>query len=152
MAFFNSYEVESFPLICYLFVNPSHNNHYKWMNHLGAWIYLTTKYAELRPWGRAELCLIALFTADWMPNQQVIVGVHSRFVEMLFGSGTWFKHCCQSSGSQLSTSTPDVFKLWESQSPNMLCNARLLYSLNCHSFFIYNHLKVMMWQFIPLMP
>lgn len=117
------------------------------MNHLGAWIYLTSKYEERRPWGRAALCSIALFTADWMPNQQVIVGVHSRFVGMLFGSGTRFKHCCQSCGSQLSLSAPDLFKLWERKSPIVFVKCSLPI-IKLPFEYIYIHLKEMTWHFM----
>lgn len=48
-------------------------------------MYLTSKYAERWPPGKRMMCSIALFTAEWMLIQQVIVGVCSRFGRILFG-------------------------------------------------------------------
>lgn len=132
------------------------------MKHFSAWVYLTSKYAELWPRGKAMQSSIALFTVDWMPNQQVIVGVCSRFVRTLFG------RAAQSSGGLNSAVNQEAVTCnWQTGLMSSICGKESL-PMHCAMpayfslqsiikpplqfiFIQCINLRVMIWQFIFMM-
>lgn len=155
---FPSHHLTAMRKICFrlsvIHVNPWRNNHYNLIKNFTAWMYLTSKYAEVWPRGKAMHCSTVLFTVDWVPNQQVIVGVFSEFVKILFGRSaqsscrlnnavnqmavtcnwqTGLRYDSVGIKSHPNCATPTCFTLWFS------CNYTLAALAN---------LGVMIWQFI----
>lgn len=119
-------------------------------------MYLTSKYAEVWPRGKATHCSTVLFTVDWVPNQQVIVGVFSEFVRILFGRSAQ-SYCRLNNAVNQKAVTCNwqtVLRydsdLWEKKSrPNCATSTCLTSWFHCiYTLAALANLGVMIWQFI----